>query len=267
MDYEIAQLALIAVAMWVGETFGSMFGGGSFFIQPALLAANIPAPVAVANDVAAASFASLSFLWFFRHTAKQENLNLQDFKRAIVWMSIPLVFGAVIGGHVLNTLSVSMVQGMILVICTAGFIYTVYRFWSVEGNSTLARKPFHEYWKPLAILAGSGIGFYDGVSGAGSGIIIIFAVSAIFRLNIKATLALANAISVISLASAGITYLYLGLLSFELLTVMIPAALIAGATAAYIAKLIPERVLKGLYLCLMLVLILYLTSKVTGLLP
>lgn len=56
MDLSLFQLLYIFIAAAIGEAFGSMFGGGSFFVQPALLAAHVPPNITVANDITAADF-------------------------------------------------------------------------------------------------------------------------------------------------------------------------------------------------------------------
>ena len=70
MDISLFQSIYIFIAAFIGETFGTMFGGGSFFIQPALIADKIPADIAVANDICAAAFASVTFLYFYRLSLK-----------------------------------------------------------------------------------------------------------------------------------------------------------------------------------------------------
>ena len=77
MDLSFFQSIYIFFATFIGETFGTLFGGGSFFIQPALLIAKIPPDIAIANDIVAGVFANLAFLWFYR---KQNQSDLKIIK-------------------------------------------------------------------------------------------------------------------------------------------------------------------------------------------
>ncbi len=256
MEYDFLGLLYIFFATVLGETFGTMFGGGSFFIQPALLAAGIEANKAVANDIGAAVFANFTFLWFYRKQEKQ--LSFSQYKSIALWMAPTLVIGAFIGGNILYFLPDHILKWMIIFICGCGLIYTFMKIYNNVPEKLETKKDLENHWQFYAVLLGLAIGLYDGLSGAGSGILIILGLTLIFKIDMKTVLALANVISAISLGAAALTFLYLGLLSFELLTVMVPAALLAGAFGAKVASIIPEKALRLIYGVLVLTLMVYL---------
>ncbi len=259
MDLSLFQTIYIFIATFIGESFGTMFGGGSFFIQPALLIAEIPPDMAVANDITAAVFSNLAFLYFFRKEKKE--LNVKQSSQIALWMTPSLIIGAIIGGHILYALPDEVVKLTILTISCVGFIYAVVKIKQPILTEFKAAESFLPHWQIYAVIFGLFIGLYDGVSGAGSGILIILMVSIVFRLRMKTIFSVINIISTISLATASVTFLYLGLLSWELLIIMIPACILAGAVGAKIAKVLPEKVLRIIYASLMLLLISYLASE------
>lgn len=256
MSLETYQIIYIAIATLIGDSFATMFGGGSFFIQPALLSAGIEPSKAVANDIASAVFAGVAFLWFYRNEPKQ--IKISDFKTIILWTLPTLILGTIIGSHLLENLSDSIVRYMIICICTLGLIYTLARIKIPPAPKVNPDKNYIPFWKFFTLLAGLCVGFYDGISGAGGGILVILFVTFIFRLDMKTTLAVSNLISVISLACATVSFFFLGLLSVELLIIMIPVCIIAGAVGARIASMLPEKILRIVYSILILSLIIYL---------
>ncbi len=263
MDFSLLQAIYIFVATFLGETFGTLFGGGSFFIQPALLAANIPGSAAIANDVAAAVFSNLAFLWFFRKEKKQ--IGNSEAIKISLWMAPTMIIGAFIGGNILSMLSEQFLTYFIIVISFIGFIYAIYK---INNNSSLelvAEKNYFKHWKVLSVFAGLGFGLYDGVSGAGGGVLLILFLALCFKIDMKTIFSLANILSTISLLSAAITFLFLGLLSFKLLALMIPSCILAGAAGAKIAMLIPEKGLRIAYALSICMLISYLITTQIGL--
>lgn len=261
MDLSLLQSIYIFIATVIGESFGTMFGGGSFFIQPALLIAKIPADTAVANDIAAAVFSNCAFLWFYRKEKKQ--ISFKESGIIALWMAPTLIIGAIIGGHILYVLSEHILKIIILTISCCGFIYAVTK---IKNPSDFQFKSLDSYvnnWKIFAIIAGLFLGLYDGISGAGGGILLILFLSIAFKLDMKTIFSVANILSTISLVSASITFLYLGLLSLQLLILMIPACILAGAAGAKIAIFLPEKFLRIIYASLIFLLISYLFFDIT----
>lgn len=256
MDFGFLQLLYIFFASAIGEAFGTMFGGGSFFIQPALLAAKVPPNIAVANDVTAAVFANLAFLWFYRKEKK--SITIQNYKSIFMWMAPASVMGAIIGGHVLYALPQEFIRGIIITICSAGFVHALIKIRKPALEVMHVSDGFIPHWRLAALAGALGLGFYDGVSGAGGGVLLILLLSSVFSLDMKTIFSVANVISSVSLLTAGVTFLFLGLVSWQLQMVMIPGALIAGALGAKVAIFLPEKTLRIIYAGLIFGLIGYL---------
>lgn len=256
MDIDLFQSFYIFLAAFIGETFGTMFGGGSFFIQPALITANIPANIAVPNDITAAAFASVAFLYFYRKEEKQ--LSIKQFKQITLFMAPVLIIGALTGSYILYLLPEHVIKWTVITICFFGLIYMSVKTFQNKKSDYQPKENFIKHWRPAIIIAGLCLGFYDGISAAGSGILVILTLTLIFRCDMKTTLVIANILSVISLFTAALMFLYLGLISLQLQIIMIPACLIAGFFGAKIVSFVPERTLRIIYLGLVFLLMNYM---------
>jgi|GEM_PF-2636496 len=253
MEISFIHGIIIFVAALFGEAFGCMFGGGSFFVQPVLLAVGISAKMTVANDIASAAFACVGFLLTTKNRSK-------EITQTAIIAAPTLILGAIIGGHVLKTIPAQLVEILILLICTVGFIYVMTHFRKKKDIATKVKDAPIPHWKLALMAAGLLIGFYDGVSGAGSGIIIIAVMAMIVRKDMNTTICMSNWVSCISLTAAGLTFLFLGLLDFKLLALMIPAAFLAGVVAARLNDLLPERLLRIIYAGVLIGLLIYLAA-------
>jgi uncharacterized protein len=250
MDLSYLQYALAALAAFAGEMFGSIFGGGGFLIQPSLLAIGIPSRLVIANDVTSAAFACWAFVWYFQRKTRVDT-------KAIGWMAPALIIGAFIGGHLLSVIPEQLINWLILLICLLGLVYTLLRIKKPMQHHHEHGQLF-KHWQFFSFVIALLLGFYDGISGAGGGILMIAALSLMFRANMKSTLGTANLLSAISLSAAGLTYWYLGLLDYGLLLAMVPAAIVAGIFAAQIVHVVSEKHLRVGYACILSALLVYL---------
>lgn len=248
---DILHQLLIFIAVYIGETFGVMFGGGGFFVQPALLASGIEAKQAIANDICAAAFSGIAYLM----TTKAHSKNIRE---ATTYAAPSVIIGALIGSYALTLIPESIVKWIILGVCTVGFGYVATHF---KKKKNLDVSTSIKNWKIVLPIVGLGIGFYDGFIGAGGGIIVIMALSMIVRSDMKSTISMANWISALSLSSAAALYWYKGLLNPGLLMVMIPACILAGITGAKVTAHLSEKTLRNIYCVVVSCLLLYLMSK------
>ncbi len=228
---------LAGLAAMVGETFGTVLGGGSFIIQPALLALGVPPHQTVANDICTAAFSSIAFMLT---AMRRQRID----KQVAVTMVPPMAVGAIIGSCVLTAIPAAIVIWIILGVCSAGLIrlFIQLRTPVFTGTETPLR-----HWPVLAPLAGLLMGIYDGVSAAGSGMIMIILISLIFRRDMKTTVLMANVLSLTSTGVATISLWRMGLLDAHLLLFMIPGAVIAGWLGAGIVHHVPEKILRVVF--------------------
>jgi uncharacterized membrane protein YfcA len=91
MDISYMHYALVGLATFVGESFRTIFGGGSFLIQPALLSVGFSPHIAGANDMTATVFSSGFFVLYSFRARKPD-------KQIMSWMLPGVTVGAFLGG-------------------------------------------------------------------------------------------------------------------------------------------------------------------------
>ena len=122
LGFDLLALIFLFLATLVGETFGTMFGGGGFFIQPALILIGIEPKLAIANDVAAACFSSFGFIAFQRKTIAKE---FKRYAGYMLWMAIPIFLGTFLGAKLLKIIPNDVLTWVIIGVVVAGFIKVI----------------------------------------------------------------------------------------------------------------------------------------------
>ncbi|MEO0393699.1 MAG: TSUP family transporter, partial [Pseudomonadota bacterium] len=92
---------LVFIITYAGEVFGTIFGGGSFFIQPGLIALGIGAKVAVANDIASACFSAYAYLYDQRASIRAQ---ARKYLKIFVVMFPGILLGTFVGARVLKAI-------------------------------------------------------------------------------------------------------------------------------------------------------------------
>lgn len=248
----------------VGETFGTIFGGGSFFVQPGLIAAGIDPKITVANDIAAACFSSLAYI----HGKRRRIRDNFGFYREITPYLLPGIFiGAWLGAQVLRVIPSWLVLWLTVAIASLGLLKMLLQYLKIIPGLHVSAEPQPlPHWRPLIIGASVFLGFYDGVSGAGSGTLQILTYALVFRRPMKELILLSAIYGGLSLFAASINFLFLGLLDAGLLLVMVPGAILAGVFASRITDIVSERHLELVFMLVLAGLLLYIAGRETGLL-
>lgn len=156
---ELWIIALLVLAAFSAGLVDAIAGGGGLVSVPALLAAGLPVPVALATNKGQASFGSVSsFVSFWARGAI-------DLRRA------PLAFvcgfvGSLAGAHVLLLIEPEPLKPVVLVLLLVA-----------AGLVAYPRKQTSGQAKPWAMLAlgpvAFSLGFYDGFFGPGVGSMLI----------------------------------------------------------------------------------------------
>lgn len=263
--FEFINYILIFFSTYLGEAFAAFFGGGSFLIQPALIAIGIDAKVSIANDVASTAFAAAGFL---SHKNIRNDLirDYQHFLPIILVMFPAILVGSYAGSNFLKMIPSQYVLWGVLTIASIGLIKMLYEHFnqqkpSIENDQSDALSTPVKYWAIFMILSSIVLAFYDGISGAGGGTLQILAFAMIFRMKMKNILILSAIFSGISLCSAGINFYFLDLLDAKLMAIMVPAAFAAGYTASYFIQFIKEEHLRLAFIAILAALLSYLIGN------
>lgn len=150
-------LGLLFVVAVVAGFIDSIAGGGGLLCVPALLAAGLPPAQALAtNKLQAVGGSFSSSLYFIRRRA----VNLNEQKLAIVLTFI----GATTGAWLIQQIHADFLRQLlpILVIGIGLYFLLMPKIGDDDRQRRLSGLPF-------ALLAGAGVGFYDGFFGPGAG--------------------------------------------------------------------------------------------------
>lgn len=253
---DLLTIFFIICVTLIGEIFGTLFGGGSFFVQPGLLAAGIEPKLSVANDIASACFSTYAYLLAKRRVIKD---NIGKYSRILLFIFPGIILGAYSGALLLKILPEYLVIWFVLTIASLGLFKMI--FTNLKKRNTgdiIAHGKPVQYWPLLAVPTSLLLGFYDGLSGAGGGTLQILAFALIFRAHMKELILLAALFSGLSLTAASISFYYLDLLDFELLAIMIPVSFLAGIAASKITDFAKDSHLENAFIAALSVLLIYL---------
>jgi uncharacterized membrane protein YfcA len=217
-------LALLVLAAFSAGLVDSIAGGGGLLTVPALLAAGLPAPVALATNKGQAVFGAVSSFGSFW------------IRGGVDKARVPLGFvcgflGSLAGARVLLSIHPEPLKPIVLVLLVVAAVIVAW-----------PRKPTHgrpHAWAMTALVpVAFGLGFYDGFFGPGVGSMLIVAFVLIFGDSL--TRASGNA-KVVNLAS---NLAAIGLFASRgavLWSIALPMA-VANASGAYVgARLAVKR--------------------------
>jgi|GEM_PF-1349316 len=243
-NISIELLIIVFIVSLVAETYGSIFGGGGFLIQPVMIALGIPPHQVVANDVAACSGTALSGAYVFR----KNKYVLFDL---VKWWLPGILIGPIIGAQLLYITPAWLVEKLIAVFCISGSAY-ILLFKGKMNNGDGIDLP--EKWKIRSIFLSLVVGVYFGFSGAGVGILTSLILYGIFGLSLRNTLGTRKFIHLPIHIISAISYYFLGLINWPIFLSMFSGCLVAGWIGSTIAIKVSERVLKPIFFSVILLL-------------
>ncbi len=236
-------LILFAVSL-IAETYGTIFGGGSFLIQPVMLALGFPPHVVIASDVSATSGTDLSAAYVFR---KNGCVSFDLF----LWCLPGILIGPIIGAQLLVFTPAWIVERLIAVICVLGSAYVLL---SKKKSRDGDKADIAKNWRFRAIIFGFGLGVYTGFSGAGAGILTSLVLYGVFGLSLRHSIGTRAFIHLPSHIISFATYYFLGLINLPVVVSMFSGCFIAGWLGSTIVIKIPERILKPIFFAVILML-------------
>ena len=227
---------LLLASGFLGGIANSMAGGASLFTFPALLAVGLPPITANAsNAMAVTSSNGVGFLSDLQKLPKRD---------LSFWLSIVV---AVIGGG----------MGAVLLLETPEktFTNTVPALIGVATLLFAFSKSIQKFL--LRLLGGSGehdrlrqallfpCAIYGGYFGAGVGVIILSALSATSRMDIRSLNALKNLFAFLTNATAIIFFLWFGLIAWWQTSIMMIGTMAGGLVGIKLTKVLPAQAVRA----------------------
>ncbi|MGO4999121.1 TSUP family transporter [Oceanisphaera sp. W20_SRM_FM3] len=157
MELEITTLSLLALAALLAGFIDAIAGGGGLITVPALLATGMPPTMALATNKLQSCFGSFSATFYY-------------FRRGLLdWRTMKWAIACTFIGSVLGTIGVQLIDASILqkVLPFLLAAFALYFLCSPRVGDEDRQQRLKVI--PFALLIGTGIGFYDGFFGPGTG--------------------------------------------------------------------------------------------------
>ncbi len=240
------ELSILFLVGAVAGLVDAVAGGGGLITLPALLAAGLGPLEALATNKLQGTFGTLAAT---SHFVRRKQLSLREL--------IPLVlltfFGAAVGTLVVQRVDTGFVAAVIPVLLLANILYFTFspRVGDVEAQRRIGRGTF-------GVLAGFGIGFYDGFFGPGTGSFFALAFVVLLGYSLVRATAHAKLLNLTSNAASLLFFVVGGHVLWSVGLVMAAGQLLGGWMGACLvlrrgASLVrPAVVLVGIALMLRL---------------
>ena len=210
---------LFFVAMLAGF-IDSIAGGGGLIGLPALLAVGLPPAQALATNKLQSVGGSFSASLYF---IRQKAVDLKDQR----WTILCTFIGAMIGAILIQRLEAELLRSVLPVLVIAIGLYFLFspKIGEVERQKRLSAWPF-------ALIAGMGIGFYDGFFGPGAGSFFALAYVTLCGFNLTKSTAHAKVLNFTSNFASLLFFILGGKVIWSIGLVMLCGQVIGARTGA-----------------------------------
>lgn len=228
----------IAVFGFLAAAIDSIAGGGGLISLPALIAAGIPAHVALGTNKFASSTASFTSTIMY---ARSGNIDFGLIKYIFPFTLI----GSVLGAKTVLLINPSVIQPVVLVLMLGAALYTLFS------------KDLGTIHKPLVInrrnivlgcFFGFLLGFYDGFFGPGTGSFLVFVFVAVFGFDFIHAAGNAKILNFVSNIFALFTFLVSGRVQFLAGIVMAFSMIVGAIVGTKLSILKGSRLIKPVFI-------------------
>lgn len=163
-NFDVMTLLFLIVAAFIASFIDSTVGGGGLISTPALLATGMPVNFALGTNKVAAMMGSFTSVVAFWRAGK---IN----KKMVLYL-MPLSFiGSAVGAYVVYLLPEVLMKNIIVALLVAVAVYTYFRKdWGDVSN--VKKYTYATLFGTIVVT--TGLGFYDGFFGPGTGSFLIF---------------------------------------------------------------------------------------------
>jgi len=190
---------ILALVGLLAGFIDAVVGGGGMLTVPALLSAGLPPHLALGTNKLSASFASGTAAYtYFRKKLFDPKFWKHCFYSTFI--------GAFLGTIIVNYISPDFLNKFLPLIILAVAIYTLFSRVKEINNTTLPDNTVILRIKQR--IQGFLLGFYDGVSGPGTGAFWVISNMHLYRLNILLSSGIAKAMNFTSNIVALLTFIY-----------------------------------------------------------
>ncbi|MEL0628899.1 TSUP family transporter [Psychromonas aquatilis] len=196
-----SSLMILGLVGLIAGFIDAVVGGGGMLTVPALLSAGLPPHLTLGTNKLSASFASGAAAYtYFRKKLFDPIFWKQSFYSTLI--------GACIGTIMVNYISTEFLNKFLPLIILVVALYTLFSRVKEIDNDKLPEKSVR--LTAIQRLQGFILGFYDGVSGPGTGAFWVISNMHLYRLNILLSSGVAKAMNFTSNITALATFIYFG---------------------------------------------------------
>ncbi|MDR9830603.1 TSUP family transporter [Vibrio sp. FNV 38] len=198
----------------------ALAGGGGLLTLPALLSAGVPPTQALATNKLQSSFGSFSATLYF---VRRGIVDLKDMRLAIACTFV----GSATGAKLVQYIDASILTSLIPLLLLGISLYFLFAPQAGDGGGTPKMSE-----NLFAFTVGTGVGFYDGFFGPGTGSIFTICFVAIAQLSIVHATAKTKVLNFTSNFAALLFFIFAGLPVWELGLVMAVGGFIGARLGA-----------------------------------
>jgi uncharacterized membrane protein YfcA len=225
----VETIVLLAAAALFAGTVDAIAGGGGLVTVPALMAAGLPADVALGTNKAQSVWGSLAAAIAFWRAGRVD--------RRVAAIALPLAFaGATLGSRIVLAIDTDALDGIVIALLVGAAIVVAVK--TPTGTESSPRRP------ALAAVLAFVIGLYDGFFGPGTGTFLIVGFVTWCGRGLVEASADAKVVNVASNVGALVTFVLGGLVMWEAALAMALAQLFGGMLGAKLAMRGGARVVR-----------------------
>ena len=235
---------LLALVGLVAGFIDAVVGGGGMLTVPTLLSVGLPPHLTLGTNKLSASFASgtAAFTYF-----RKKLFDPQFWKHCFYSTFI----GALCGTILVNYISTEFLNKFLPLVILAAAIYTLFSRVKEIDNDALPEQT--TLLKIKQRIQGFILGFYDGISGPGTGAFWVISNMRLYRLNILLSSGIAKAMNFTSNFVSLLTFIYFGQVNW-LIGLTMGACLMLGAfIGAYSAIYFGAKFIRPLFIIIVLI--------------
>lgn len=253
--FEAWHLPVVFLAGLIGESYGTVTGGGGILIQLVLTSLGMPLPSVVATDLAGSIGANVGVL-------SVSPRSIWSNKRLMLALAVPALLGGVIGTLFLVTMPVELLKYIVI----AGLVLLLIRLaiTTREPRQTVDQVTLRRKQYPLVMTVMSLLGIYGNVSGVGIGTFERLAFVSILRVNFADSLGIGTIIGLPAMIFSLVVTAITGLLAWPYLLVLWLGTYTGGRVATKYVQRIPDHYLRILLIVIATLYLGYLVTSLVG---
>ncbi|MCB5178128.1 sulfite exporter TauE/SafE family protein [Streptomyces antimicrobicus] len=248
-DISVTMIVVLCAAAAAAGWIDAVVGGGGLLLLPALmlgLPSNVPLTHALGTNKAVAIVGTTGAAVTFARKAPVD-------VRTAVRIGLAALLGAMGGALLAGVFSKDTMRPLIMVVLllVAGFVLLRPSFGASAGGGTVSRRRV----AAAVLLAGLGIGFYDGLIGPGTGTFLVLSLTALLHLDLLTASATAKIVNVGTNAGALLVFSWRGDVLWGLAALMAAFNLLGGTAGARMALKKGSGFVRGVLLTVVVALV------------